>query len=80
MALKAAGIELSGGVSGEADKAVQAYIDGNLAYNPNVKCSHHEHDHGEEHVCGDHGCGLPSPGILPQATHRAQHILSENSS
>lgn len=57
MALKAAGIELLGGVSGEADKAVQAYIDGNLAYNPNVKCNHHEHNHGEGHVCGDHGCG-----------------------
>ena len=56
MALKAAGIELFGGVSGDADKAVEEYIAGNLAYNPDVKCNHHAH-HGEDHVCGDHGCG-----------------------
>lgn len=57
MALKAAGIELFGGVSGDADKAVEEYIAGNLAYDPNVRCNHHDHQHGEEHVCGDHGCG-----------------------
>jgi len=56
MALHAAGIELLGGVSGEADKAVDDYIAGNLAYNPDVKCNHHDH-HGEGHVCGDNGCG-----------------------
>lgn len=53
MALRAAGIELFGGVSGEADKAVEAYVAGDLAYNPDVKCNHHE----EGHTCGDHGCG-----------------------
>ena len=57
MALRAAGIELFGGVSGNADQAVEEYIAGNLAYNPEVKCSHHEHQHGEDHVCGNHGCG-----------------------
>ncbi len=55
MALRAAGIELFGGVCGAADKAVDAYIAGNLAYNPDVKCNHHHH--GEVHACGDHGCG-----------------------
>ena len=57
MALEDAGIQLFGGVSGSADAAVQAYIDGKLAYDPDVRCSHH--DHGEGHSCGDHGhsCG-----------------------
>lgn len=57
MALQAAGIELFGGVSGNADKAVEEFIAGKLAYNPDVKCNHHDHHHGEDHVCGDHGCG-----------------------
>lgn len=34
----------------------EAYIAGNLAYNPNVKCNHYDHHHREDHVCGDHGC------------------------
>jgi len=59
MALAAAGIRLFGGVSGSADAAVEALISGQLAYNPNVQCNHHDHDHhhGEGHTCGDHGCG-----------------------
>ena len=55
MALDQAGIKLYGGVQGDADAAVQAYIDGKLSYDPDVMCSHH--DHGEGHSCGDHGCG-----------------------
>ena len=59
MALANAGIQLFGGVSGSADAAVEALIQGKLAYNPNVQCNHHGHDHhhGEGHTCGDHGCG-----------------------
>ena len=57
MALAQAGIRLFGGCSGEADAAVQALIDGTLAYNPNVQCNHHGHDHDHGHTCGDHGCG-----------------------
>ena len=56
MALSTAGIRLYGGVSGDADKVVEEFIAGNLTYNPDVKCNHHEH-HGEGHVCGEHGCG-----------------------
>lgn len=56
MALSTAGIRLYGGVSGDADKVVEEFIAGNLVYNPDVKCDHHEH-HGEGHVCGEHGCG-----------------------
>lgn len=54
-ALANAGIKLYGGVSGDADFAVQAYLDGTLNYNPDVKCNHHEHEEG--HSCGSHGCG-----------------------
>ena len=56
MALAQAGIKLFGGVSGDADEAVQALLAGQLSFNPNVRCSHHGHDH----ACGDHGCGSHS--------------------
>ncbi len=59
-ALAAAGIKLFGGVSGDADEAVEAFINETLDYNPDVKCSHHEHNHGEGHTCGEHGCGSHS--------------------
>lgn len=54
-ALANAGIKLYGGVSGNADAAVQAFLDGKLDYNPDVKCNQHEHEEG--HSCGSHGCG-----------------------
>ena len=58
MALAQAGIKLYGGVSGEADAAVAALLTGNLGYDPDVHCDHHDHAHGEGgHTCGDHGCG-----------------------
>ena len=61
MALAAAGIKLYGGVSGSADAAAQALVEGKLEFNPNVKCNHHgEHHHDEGHTCGDHGCGSHS--------------------
>lgn len=60
-ALKDAGIALYGGVSGDADTAVAEYLAGTLMFNPNVKCSHHDHEHGEgQHTCGNHGCGSHS--------------------
>lgn len=63
MALAQAGIKLFGGVSGDADAAVQALLDGTLAYNPDVRCNHHDHEHGHgEHSCGSHGCGSHSCG------------------
>ena len=58
-ALVAAGIQLFGGVSGNADEAVKNYIAGNLNYNPEVHCTHHEHGNscGEHHCSEDkHGC------------------------
>lgn len=57
-ALAQIGIRLYGGVSGNADDAVNALIAGTLGYDPNVHCSHHDHEHGNgKHSCGEHGCG-----------------------
>ena len=55
-ALAQAGIRLYGGVSGNADEAVNALLTGTLGYNPNIHCSHHDHE-GEGHACGEHSCG-----------------------
>lgn len=58
-ALNDVGIKLYGGVSGNADDAVNALLAGTLIYDPDVHCNHHEHEHnGEEHRCGEdkHGC------------------------
>ena len=63
MALAEAGIKLYGGVSGDADAAVEAFLAGKLDFNPDVKCDHHgEHHHEEGHSCGSHGCGSHSCG------------------
>lgn len=63
MALAEAGIKLFGGVSGSADEAVEAYLAGNLAFNPDVRCSHHSHEHScGEHQCGEHHCGEDKHG------------------
>jgi predicted Fe-Mo cluster-binding NifX family protein len=53
-ALREAGIALYGGVTGGADAAVEAFVNGHLRYDPDVQCSHHEHHEGG---CGSHGCG-----------------------
>lgn len=55
MALAQAGIKLFGGVQGSADKAVEAFLNNVLQYDPDAKCDHH--GHGEGHSCGNHGCG-----------------------
>lgn len=57
VALAQVGVQLYGGVSGDADEAVQAFVGGTLDFNPDVQCSHHNEHHGEGHVCGEHGCG-----------------------
>ncbi len=63
MALAEAGIKLYGGVTGNADAAVKALLSDSLAYNPDVHCDHHDHEHGEGgHTCGSHGCGGGSCG------------------
>ncbi len=57
IALAEAGIQLYCGVSGDADDAVAAFLAGQLDWNPDFRCNHHDHHHGEGHTCGDHGCG-----------------------
>ena len=57
IALAQAGIKLFGGVNGNADEAVEAFLANSLNYDPEAKCDHHDHHHGEGHTCGDHGCG-----------------------
>ncbi len=64
-ALAEAGIRLYGGVSGSADEAVDQLLAGNLVFDPDVHCDHHDHGHhGEGHHCGEdkqgcagNGCG-----------------------
>lgn len=55
-ALAQAGIKLYGGVAGEADEAVNAFLTGALNYSADVRCSHHGHEHHGH--CGEdrHGC------------------------
>ncbi len=54
-ALSEANIKLYGGVSGDADAAVEDLIAGKLKFNPEITCDHHGEQH--EGACGDHGCG-----------------------
>lgn len=56
-ALDAAGIRLYGGISGTADDAVKAFLDGTLAWQPDVQCSHHEHGGHDDGGCGHGNCG-----------------------
>ena len=54
VALMQAGIQLFGGLSGAADAAVADYLAGKLVFDPNIHCTHHDHDEGRS--CGSH-CG-----------------------
>ena len=60
-ALSEAGIDVYSGADGEADAAVEAYLNGDLA-SAGVNCDHH-HEHEEGHGCGhcgsdeESGCG-----------------------
>ena len=54
-ALTEANIKLYGGVSGDADKAVEALLAGKLEFSAEANCEHHGEHH--EGACGEHGCG-----------------------
>ena len=61
-ALAEAGIQVCGGIAGDADEAVRAFLAGSLAYREDATCGHHDHDHGHDcghrqGQCGEHGCG-----------------------
>ncbi|MCQ2406371.1 MAG: FKBP-type peptidyl-prolyl cis-trans isomerase [Oscillospiraceae bacterium] len=51
-ALDRAGIQICSGAQGDADAAVQAFINGELQ-SQGVNCDHHDHEHEEE----EEGCG-----------------------
>ncbi|MBO6047398.1 MAG: NifB/NifX family molybdenum-iron cluster-binding protein [Erysipelotrichaceae bacterium] len=53
MALRDAGIKLYPGVQGSADAAAKAFVEGQLDYDPDAHCDHHEHHTGG---CGHHQC------------------------
>ena len=54
-ALADADILVYGGVSGNADEAAKALLNGTLQFNPNVTCNHYSHEDG--HSCGSgHSC------------------------
>ena len=54
-ALAEAGVKLYPGVSGPADEAAAALAAGELRFDPDARCDHH--DHGEGHECGGHEHG-----------------------
>lgn len=64
-ALSKAGIQIYGGVSGNADEAAAALLAGSLHYNPDASCGHH-HDGEHAHTCGEHGCGEHHHGENPR--------------
>lgn len=51
-ALAKLNVTVFGGVTGDADDAVQCLLNGNLQYDPNAQCNHHDGDH----HCGQHDC------------------------
>ena len=63
-ALANAGIDLYPGIDGSADMAVMQFLAGVLPKRTDVRCSHHDHAHGEDHDCGSHGhsCGSHGEG------------------
>lgn len=60
-ALAEAGIELFGGVTGNADEAIRSYLNKSLIFNSDITCSHHDNHEGGHncgsHSCSDHKCG-----------------------
>lgn len=53
-ALAMMGIRLFNGVSGSADAAVEAFLAGQLSFNPDASCHHHDHDHDHDGECCGH--------------------------
>lgn len=53
-ALADEGIMFYSGCFGNADDAVNALIEGNLLFNPDIQCSHHDHN-GENYSCVENG-------------------------
>ena len=54
-ALKSLDITVIPGITGDADQAVQDFVDGKLVLNTEALCNHHHE--GAAHNCGAHSCG-----------------------
>lgn len=67
-ALAQAGIRLYAGVQGNADAAVNMLIANKLAYDPNARCTHHDHNH--DHACGEHSCAEHACGEHNCSEHK----------
>ena len=67
MALAQAGIRLCGGITGNADSAAAAYLSGTLVFDPNARCTHHDHE--ESHSCGAHACHADKGGCTGSCAH-----------
>ena len=52
--LAEAGIQLYGGVSGDADGAVNDLLAGRLHYNADLECNHHHHEEHHDGACECH--------------------------
>lgn len=57
--LEKANIKFYGGVLGNADSAIKDLLNGNLKYDENIHCEHHEHN---EHSCNEHKCNEDKHG------------------
>lgn len=56
--LTQAGIKWYGGVVGDADQAVEDFLQGKLIYDLNAVCDHYSHGHQDhEYSCENHTCG-----------------------
>jgi predicted Fe-Mo cluster-binding NifX family protein len=52
--IESRGIRLLPGASGDADACVEALLKGNLDYDPDTECHHHDHGEGHSCTCGHH--------------------------
>ena len=57
VALAQEAITVYPGTSGSADDVVKSLLDGTINYNPDIQCSHHNHEHGEGEGHNCHSSG-----------------------
>lgn len=56
-ALANLGIKVFGGVKGNADIAIHAFLGGTLEYDPDAHCDHHDGEHSDHDCASNHTCG-----------------------
>lgn len=77
-ALDEAGIRLYGGVSGDADAAVDALLAGTLSFDPEAVCNHHGHGEHGGHGCHSHGDHDCHGGLHMHGHHHGQGCGAED--